>query len=185
MKRKHLVIGLLIAILGVSLVAGYILIGGHIKQISQSKEVSSDTFIEISLEGGGFHGGINPTLENKVILKSNGEVINIHKSLYGGGTENHYFVSRSEVEELANFILTKGFFNMKDVYDCSITDQKCENRKYSYPVPFPIEIHATIGNLNKTVTLTIHDKSMVDYPAELDAIINKIDEMVNNAQKEK
>ena len=182
MRQKYLIVGLLFSIVGI------ILISGCVQQIPQSKENNldtnnSDTFVEIFLDGGGFYGGVNPPTENRKIIKSNGEIIISRKSLYDNGTGKNYFVSRSEVEGLADFISAKGFFNMEDVYDCSMANQKCEDRKNHYPPAVPLKIGATIGNLNKTVTITVYEDGMIEYPKELAEIVNNINEVINKAQK--
>ena len=177
MSQKYRIIGLLLSIVVI------ILMKGCARQIPQSKENGSDKFIEISLNGGGFYGGINPTTENKKTIKSDGKIIVSGKSFYDDRTENSYSVSRNEVEKLADFISAKGFFTMKDVYDCSAANQKCEDRKHHYPPAVPIRIHATIGDSDKTVTVTVHEENMVEYPAELDTIINKINGLIDNAKK--
>lgn len=146
-------------------------------------EVYSDTFIEISLVGGGIYGGDNPTTENKRVIENDGRILIKLKQLRTGERNEILFTSRAKVRQLAKFIRDHGFFAMKDLYDCAASDGKCEQRKKKYPRPVPLRINVAIGTVEKQVTVTIYKMGMVDYPDELEAIIGRIDEVIIQARR--
>jgi hypothetical protein len=146
-------------------------------------KITPDTFIEITMTGGGIYGGINPTIENKKVINNNGEVLLSSQALYTGSQKYSKNISRAQVEELAKFIAGRGFFSMKDVYDCRRGDKNCELRKTGYPPAVPLTISVTIGNLKKSITVTVFEKGAADFPENLEAIVNKINEAVNQAQQ--
>ena len=146
-------------------------------------EIDSDTFIEISLVGGGIYGGDNPTTENKRVIENDGRILIKLKQLRTGERNEILFTSRANVKQLAKFIRDHGFFAMKDLYDCAPSDRKCEDRKKKYPRPVPLRIDVAIGNVEKQVTVTIYEMGMVDYPDELEAIVSRIDGVINQARR--
>jgi len=150
---------------------------------SVSQEINSETFVEISLLGGGIYGGINPVSQDKKVIENNGTILISYKQLYTDGKSKTLFTSRGEVEELAKFIHDNGFFAMKNVYDCSASDKECKDRKTKYPPAVPLRIKVTIGNLKKEVKVTVYDKRMINYPDNLKAIVNKINEVISQAGK--
>lgn len=149
-----------------------------------SQGVYSNTFIEISMQGGGFYGGVNPVTENKSLIKSNGEILVSTKQLYTGDKIDTLFTSPGKVEELAEYIRDNGFFNMKDVYDCGESNQECQERKRKYPPAVPLQLDVTIGQTTKQVTVTVYEKGMVDYPDNLEAIVNRIKEVISRAEEQ-
>jgi len=159
-----------------------ILVVGCLKPTPPLPTITKDTFIEISLTGGGIYGGINPTIENIKEIKNKGEVLLSSAALYTGSQKDSKKISRARVENLAGYIIGHDFFKMKDVYDCKPRDKNCELRKTGYPPAVPLVISVTIGNLSKTITVTVFEKGAADYPEDLEAIVNKINEAVNQAQ---
>lgn len=163
------------------LIVALVLIIGCVRQAPPQPKITHDTFIEISLGGGGIYGGINPTIQNASMIKSNGEISIIHRALYTGAQKDSKRISRAQLEGLAKFIAERGFFKMKDVYDCREGDKKCQLRKTGYPPAVPLSISIAIGDLRKTVTVTVYEKGMVDYPEDLEVIVNKINEAISQA----
>ena len=146
-------------------------------------EVYSDTFIEISLVGGGIYGGDNPTTENKRVIENDGRILIKLKQLRTGERNEILFTSRAKVRQLAKFIRDHGFFAMKDLYDCAPSDRKCEDRKKKYPRPVPLRINVVIGTVEKQVIVTIYEMGMVDYPDELEAIASRIDRVISQVRR--
>jgi hypothetical protein len=142
--------------------------------------VGPDSHIEISITGGGFYGGINPTTENRLTVHSDGRVIVSHGSLYGGASEKSYTAPRDQVLELAGEIAALGFFSMDELYDCKAGHKKCELRKTNYPPAVPIEVEVRIDNDHHRVKVTVFDNSMVRYPEELDQIVVKVRELAKD-----
>jgi hypothetical protein len=149
---------------------------------SASLEIGSDTFIEISLEGGGVYGGANPVTRNQKVITSNGTILIRYKQLYSGDKSETLLTSRVEVEKLAKFIYDNEFFKMKDIYDCSPSNQKCKDRKKKYPPAIPVTVSVKIGNLKKKVTVTVFEKGMIDYPHSFEVIVDEINEVVSQAK---
>lgn len=147
--------------------------------LAQNQKIYSDTFIEISIDGGGFYGGINPTTVNKKVIKNSGEVLITRKQLYSQGETKIVFITRDKAEELAKFILDKNFFEVRDIYDCDENNQKCKDRKRHYPPAVPLRIDVTIGNWSKKVVITVYEKGMIDYPQKIEEIVTKINEVIN------
>ncbi len=141
-------------------------------------EINSNTFIDINMDGGGFYGGVNPVTENTRLIKNDGTVVIRNKQLYTGSGEKTFSIPRAKVEELARFITDNGFFQMKELYDCDQSNQKCQDRKIKYPPAVPLKIDVTIGQVKKQVTVTVYEKGMVDYPDGFELIANKIDELI-------
>lgn len=177
----------LIATLGVLLICGCAKPTGTSQETGSDElppqEINSNTFIGISMEGGGFYGGVNPVTENKKVIENDGRILIRYRQLYTGDRSRILFTSRAEVEKLASFIRDNGFFGMSDVYDCTESDGKCQDRKNHYPPAVPLTIDVAIGNSRKQVTVTIFKMGMVDYPDKLEAIVSEIDEVINQARE--
>ena len=145
-------------------------------------EVNRGTFIEITVEGGGFYGGANPVTENRRVIKNDGTIVIRRKQLYTGDKEEILVIPRGEVEALAKFIRDQGFFQLRNVYDCSSSDGECQERKKKYPPAVPLKIEVAIGEVRKQVTVTVFEEGMVDYPESLDAIVNRIEKVTSQAE---
>ena len=148
------------------------------------QKVDDDTFIQVSLEGGGFYGGINPVTENTRMIKSTGEIFIHTDQLYTGERNDTLFTSRHEVEKLAQFIRDSGFFALEDMYDCDPSDGECSQRKKKYPRPVPLRLDVTIGEMRKSVTVTVFKKGMVDYPESVEAIVDRINELIARVREQ-
>ncbi|UCB51603.1 MAG: hypothetical protein JSV10_06295 [Candidatus Zixiibacteriota bacterium] len=148
------------------------------------QKIGSNTFIEISLDGGGLYAGVNPTTRNNKLIENDGRILIKFRQLYTGERDEMLFTSRARVERLARFIRDNGFFAMKDLYDCAPSGGECEYRKKKYPRPVPLRINVAIGNSERQVTVTIFKMGMVDYPDELEAIVGRIDEVIRQAREQ-
>jgi hypothetical protein len=146
-------------------------------------QINSNTFIEIKMEGGGFYGGANPVSENTRLIKNDGTVVIRNKQLYTGGKERIFSIPRAGVEVLARFISDKGFFNMKTLYDCDQSNRECQERKRKYPPAVPLRLDVTIDQAGKQVTVSVYEKGMVNYPDEFELIVNRINELVAQAEQ--
>jgi hypothetical protein len=147
------------------------------------QEIDSNTFIEISLDGGGLYAGVNPTTRNNKLIENDGRILIKFRQLYTGERNEMFFTSRAEVERLARFIRDNAFFAMKNLYDCAASDGECEYRKKKYPRPVPLRMNVVIGNSEKQVTVTIFKMGVVDYPDELETIVSEIDGVIRQARE--
>ena len=135
------------------------------------------TTIEVAITGGGFYGGIDPVIKNFTVIKSDGRLIKEFQSINRGLVKTKKDIGRDEVEKLVEFILSKGFFEFDNLYDCQTRD--CNKRKVLKPTPIPLRVSVTYGNRRKVVTVSIwglDDKQIqyVNYPKELELIIEGI-----------
>ncbi len=163
--------------LPVSILVLFLVVGCNpIKESAQ--KIDGSTFIQIRLQGGGFYGGINPVTENIRMIKTTGEIFIHTKQLYTGERNDTLFTSRGDVEKLARFIRDNDFFTLKDIYDCDPSNDECSERKKKYPRPVPLQVDVTIGSMRKSVTVTVFEKGMIDYPESLEAIVDRINELI-------
>jgi hypothetical protein len=144
-----------------------------------SMKIDSTTYTEISMSGGGFYGDANPVTGRRFEIRNNGESIYWTRQLYTGEREKRHFISRSEIENLALFIIEKGFFQMRDHYDCSDYNRDCERRKHHYPPAVPLTLTIRIGEHAKTVTVSVFEKGMIDYPQGLEEIAKRVSDIVS------
>jgi hypothetical protein len=147
-------------------------------------EIGATTFIEITMEGGGFYGGYNPFTENTRLIKTTGEILVHTRQLYTGERDEILSASRGEVEKLGRLIRHSGFFSMRDVYDCDGSSSECYDRKKKYPPAVPLHLDVTIGRMRKGVTVTVFEEGMIDYPESLQSIVDRIDELIARAREQ-
>jgi len=140
------------------------------------------TYIHIELIGGGYYGGIDPVLKDFIQIKTDGKLIKEFQSVHNGLLVTKKKIPREELEMFADFVLKQGFFDFERAYDCP--DQHCQKRKGEKPTPIPLRIAITYGEHKKMVTIAIWGKDSrgvqyVDYPPQLDKIIDAIQRMAN------
>jgi hypothetical protein len=146
-------------------------------------EIAPGTNIQILVEGGGYYGGANPTIVKKYVIEGDGTVTVRNVQYYSEGGTKTLKVTRGSVEDLARFILEKDLFAMEDFYDCSEDDPECEHRKNHYPPAVPLHLCITIGSRTKDITVTVFEKDMIDYPENLESIVERIFDFVRLAQQ--
>jgi hypothetical protein len=140
--------------------------------------------IEVELVGGGYYGGIDPVLRDYIQIKSTGRLIKEFKSQQQGLLVSKRDIARAELEQFAQYCVAQGFFKMNLQYDC--TSGNCQTRKLKKPMPIPLRLAITYGGRKKIVTVSIwgHDEQQtryVDYPPQLDNIVNVIQKMAFRA----
>lgn len=140
------------------------------------------TYISVELIGGGYYGGIDPVLKDFIQIKTDGRLIKEFQSVNNGLLVTKKNISREELEMFADYVTKQGFFNFERAYDCP--DQYCQKRKGEKPTPIPLRIAIAYGNKKKVVTVAIWGKDdkgikYVDYPPQLDHIVDAIQRMAN------
>ncbi len=150
------------------------------KKIEEPKK--EEIYINIELIGGGFYGGIDPVMRDYIHIKSDGRLIKEFKSANSGLVVTKRNISRDELEQFAEYILTQNFFEFQRTYDCE-TNQ-CLRRRNKKPTPIPLRLAVAYGNRKKIVTVSIWGRDnnnirYVDYPAALDSIIDAIQKMAH------
>lgn len=141
------------------------------------------TFIKIELTGGGYYGGIDPTIKDYTVIKTDGRIIREIETLHKGVIKKQMSVSRAVVEKLVDFIMKKNFYKFSNVYDCA--DPDCMSRKAKNPRPVPLRLAVTYGERRKVITIAIWGKddsgfTHVGYPEDLEIIIQEIQRLVNS-----
>lgn len=143
------------------------------------------TYINVELIGGGYYGGINPVLRDYIHVKSDGRLIKEHKSVKNGLQITKKNIPREELEEFADWVTRQGFFEMERMYDCETPI--CQKRKRQKPTPVPLRLAVAYGSRKKVITISIwgmddNQIHYVDYPKELDNIIDAIQRMANRIE---
>ncbi len=155
------------------------------KKEAEKKTAEPEVFVSIELIGGGFYGGIDPVLRDYVVIKNDGRLIKEFKSVNHELTVTKKTIPREELVRFAEWCVGQRFFEMKRQYDCE--KSFCEKRKNQRPQPIPLRISVTYGNVRKMVTVSIwgYDDAgvkYVDYPPQLDLIIDAIQRMANRLE---
>ena len=135
--------------------------------------------------GGGFYGGIDPVLRDYIQIKSDGRLIKEHKSLHKGLSVTKKNIPREELEQFAEFVISKGFFEFDRLYDCAASH--CQKRKHTKPTPIPLRLAIAYGSRKKVITISIwgrdkYNTQFVDYPPALEAIIEAIQRMAHRIE---
>ena len=149
----------------------------------RKKQASSDEkedYISIEVTGGGFYGGLNPTLRDYIHIKSDGRLIKEHKSRENGLSVIKKNIPRAELERFAEYVVSQDFFNLERIYDCET--ELCQKRKRQKPTPIPLRVAIAYKERRKVVTIGVfgadqHKIRYVDYPPALDNIVAAIQKM--------
>jgi len=136
--------------------------------------IDSETYIHMTMVGGYMYGGVNPMTERNITIHDNGTVVLTMNQLYSDRFVGECRISRDEVEYIANLIIECGFFEMDDIYDCSSYNPDCWRRKKNYPRPVPLRLHVILGDIEKEVEVSVFEREMVDYPEELDMVVDEM-----------
>lgn len=155
------------------------------KNKAETPAAPAPTYINIELIGGGYYGGIDPVLKDFIKIRTDGRLIKEFQSVNNGLLVTKKNIPREELEMFADYVLKQGFFDFNRAYDCP--DQRCQKRKGEKPTPIPLRLAITYGNHKKMVTVAIWGKDnlgirYVDYPPQLDNIIDAIQRMANRLE---
>ena len=158
-----------------------------LKRDQGDKYEEKDIYISIELIGGGYYGGVDPVLRDYIHIKSNGRLIKEYKSVNQGLQVVKKNISREELEQFAEYIIEKKFFEFDQIYDCD--NNLCKERKRRKPTPIPLRLAVAYGSMKKVVTISIWGKEdknygYVEYPAAIDHIIEAIQTMAHRIEPE-
>lgn len=148
----------------------------------KKKQDVAETYINIELIGGGFYGGLDPVIRDYIHIKSDGRLIKEFKSMNNGLKVTKKNISRSELEDFAEYVIKQKFFDFERIYDCD--SSICQKRKANAPTPIPLRLAIAYGNRKKVITIAIWGEDdrrvqYVDYPPALDNIIDAIQRMAH------
>ena len=124
-------------------------------------------------------------LKDFIQIKTDGRLIKEYQSVHTNLLITKKNIPREELEMFAEYVQKQGFFDFQRAYDCP--DQHCQKRKGEKPVPIPLRIAITYGDKKKMVTVAIWGKDdlgikWVDYPPQLDNIVDAIQRMANRLE---
>lgn len=144
------------------------------------------TYINVELIGGGYYGGVNPVLRDYIHIKSNGRLIQEHKSVQHGLKVVKKDIPREELEQFIEWVERQGYFEMERMYDCEMPI--CQKRKRQKPSPVPLRLAITYGSKKKVITISIwgmddNQIHYVDYPKALDNIIDAVQRMASRLEE--
>jgi len=158
------------------------------KRKKRKSKTEDKEYISIELIGGGYYGGVDPVLRDYIHIKSSGRLVKEFKSAEKGLIVTKKNIPRTELEDFADYILSKDFFNMERIYDCEAG--YCQKRKQQKPSPVPLRLAVAYGDKKKVITIAIWGKDKnnvryVEYPASLDYIIEAIQKMAHRIEGKK
>ena len=145
--------------------------------------VAADLMIELT--GGGFFGGIDPVMRDHTVIKPGGRLVKEFKTVQTDLRRSAVDLDVEEYNKLAEFINSKGFYDLERIYDCS--SEACTARKRLKPTPIPLRIAVSNGKRKKVVNIAIWGQDergirYVDYPDELEAVIQAVLKVSNGAE---
>lgn len=154
-------------------------------EMDDSENLAGKPYINIEIIGGGYFGGIDPTEKNYIQLKNNGRLIREYATQYQGQTKTIKDISRQELESLAEYLDTKGFFALQASYD--YTDPECFKRKLKRPLPIPLRISVTYGLRHKVISVAMFGNDGVQdrylsYPLLVDELVEILNRMANRIE---
>jgi hypothetical protein len=137
-------------------------------------------YLNIELIGGGYYGGIDPVIKDFVHIKTDGRLIHEFSSLKRGNIITKGNIDRIELEEFIDYIELVGFFEFDRIFDCETS--ACQKRKRIKPRPTPLRLAITKGTKKNVISIPIYGQDdrkikYIDYPKELDYIIETIQRM--------
>ena len=142
------------------------------------EKVRKDAHLEIYVSGGGFSGGINPRINDQIMISNAGLVQRLYETELDGKRETKLQIDRDELFELVKWIAESGFFEFDNEYDCPERDQVCWQRKDMRPAPLPLKVVVAMGPYRNVVSVPIFspEKSQdyIPYPAGLRKIVKAI-----------
>ncbi|MCP4121674.1 MAG: hypothetical protein GY751_07955 [Bacteroidetes bacterium] len=142
------------------------------------EQVRKDADIEIYVSGGGFRGGINPRINDQIMISNSGLVQRLYETELDGRRETKTQIDREELFELVKWIAENGFFEFNNEYDCPERDQVCWQRKEKRPSPLPLKIVVAMGPHRNVVSVPIFSpektQDYIPYPDNLRKIVKAI-----------
>ncbi len=139
--------------------------------------VSKRDYIEIFVSGGGFKGGINPKIHDRILIHNNGLIQKEFISVHGGEENLTTRVDKSELVDLAQIIVNSDYFNFKESYDCEADDRKCQTAVNGKPEPIPLKLVIAVGMLRHVVDVPVFAPGLndvINYPKSLEDVVEAI-----------
>ena len=155
---------------------------------TRDNTVKTPVYISIELIGGGFYGGIDPVVKDFIQIGSDGRLLHEYQTVNQPLRVIRKKISPLELQKFGEYILNTKFFDMSRLYDCN--SPACEKRKRMKPTPIPLRLQVSYGDKKKVITIAIWGEDnlkmrYVDYPIEIDKIIEVIRRMTHRLDDKK
>ncbi|MEZ5008711.1 MAG: hypothetical protein R2728_03800 [Chitinophagales bacterium] len=140
-------------------------------------KISEQDYMEIFISGGGFSGGVDPVINDRIMISNSGLLQKYYETELGGVKKYDKKIDRAELTELIRWIAEEGFFSFESEYECET--RQCQSRLNQYPKPVPLKIVVAVGPYRNVVSVPIFSPNMsqaelVQYPEELRKIVEAI-----------
>lgn len=139
-------------------------------------------YISIEVSGGGYYGGLNPVQRQFLRINTDGRLIREVQTVREGLMVTRKNIKRQELEALAEWIASAGYFELAREYDCQ--DTACRRRKLEKPKPIPLQLMVAFGEKKHVITIAIFgpDDKMPfyhPYPKLIDQIVMTVYKMAD------
>jgi hypothetical protein len=157
--------------------------GDDAKKAELSKK--QQIYISVELVGGGYYGGIDPVVKDFIRISTDGRLIHEYQTVNQPLRVVKKNISRTELEQFAEYVLQNKFFEMQRLYDCN--NIACEKRRKMKPSPIPLRLMVSYGDRKKVITIAIWGEDHLkmrytEYPQVLDYIIEAIRKMTHRLE---
>ncbi|HMW12228.1 MAG TPA: hypothetical protein PKK18_05410 [Chitinophagales bacterium] len=140
--------------------------------------INPTEFIDIFVNGGGVIANGDSKIYDRISILHTGNIQRETKSKNDGVQRSEKKISKDELTKLAQYIVDMGFFDFNEDYDCTDEEAACNQRFSKSPQPVPLEVSLTVGQKKHKIKVAIYspksDKNWVNYPANLEKIMNAI-----------
>ncbi len=140
--------------------------------------INPTEFIDIFVNGGGTLSDGNAKLYDRISILHTGIIQREYKTKNDGVQRTEKKISKDELTKLAQYIVDMGFLDFDAEYDCADEDAACNQRFGKSPQIVPLEVSLTAGQKKNKVKVAIFapktEKNLVNYPANLEKIMNAI-----------
>ena len=147
------------------------------RRIPSNVPIDEPEFLQVELTGGGFRGGLDPVYRNILLIRTDGSLLFEYETKRSGLQSWKKKINRDSLNSLVKYIESKNFFTFEKIYSCRSAG--CFKRLASDPPPIAMRLCVSKGSRRKVVSIAIwdgkgRDKSLIDYPRELDDIVRAI-----------
>ena len=140
--------------------------------------INPNDFIDIYVKGGGIILNGDSKLSDNISILHTGVVQREYKTKNEGVQRTEKKISKDELAKLAQYIVDMGFFDFEKEYDCAEADASCNTRMSKSPQLVPLQVSLIVGAQKNKINVAIYapktEKNWVNYPANLEKIMNAI-----------
>ncbi|MDB5228037.1 MAG: hypothetical protein JWN78_2230 [Bacteroidota bacterium] len=140
--------------------------------------INPQDYIDIYVSGGGTVTSNDSKLYEHIAISQTGVVQREYKTKSEGVQRTEKKISKDELTKLAQYIVDMDFFDLEKEYDCGDNDAACNERLKRSPQAVPLDVAVTVGERKNKTHVSFYaprtDKNWVNYPANLEKIMNAI-----------